>query len=406
MHTVIFDSPSSLAHIGRSAFVECKKLQSISIPSTVTTLSVHAFQKCISLRSLVFEAPSSLTVLESYAFGFCYSLTSVTIPETVKTLNISAFGFNKGLKSVISLIKEPSYMQYDVFTALDKTKCALVIPPGTTDLYKSAGLWGSFTSVFELMSEGDSIEKDGLQYTIDELVLSEFGSQVTLTGAASFQGTMLPAEINYGGLNYDVVAIGDSVFETNTLSSPLVIPNKVKSIGSYAFNTSKRLTHLRLPASLTSIGKNAFGACNCLWSITVDAATPPVLGADVFLQVDKSDCVLYVPFTSLEAYKSAPQWGDFATILAWDASDVTFPDSSPVKLYPGRVTDLVTLGPDVDTRYQQLVVYSVTGVKVMEHKPESSIVTLDLSRLSSGVYLMHCVAGDGKPGKTLRFLKE
>jgi hypothetical protein len=52
-----------------------------------------------------------------------------------------------------------------------------------------------------------------------------------------------------------------------------------------------------------------------LTSITSEALTPPTLNNDVFGYVDKS-IPLYVPGSSILAYKSADQWKDFTNILS------------------------------------------------------------------------------------------
>ena len=58
------------------------------------------------------------------------------------------------------------------------------------------------------------------------------------------------------------------------------------------------------------IYNNAFDNCSSLTSITVNATTPPYLGSSAF---EGSTCPIYVPAESVNAYKSAYSWIDYAS---------------------------------------------------------------------------------------------
>ena len=49
-----------------------------------------------------------------------------------------------------------------------------------------------------------------------------------------------------------------------------------------------------------------------LTNVTVEAITPPSLGHSVFLDTSSS-LVIYVPAESVEAYKTATNWSDYAS---------------------------------------------------------------------------------------------
>lgn len=82
------------------------------------------------------------------------------------------------------------------------------------------------------------------------------------------------------------------------------------SIGVYAFYGFSGLTNVTIPSGITSIGGWAFSGCTGLNYITMEATTPPILGTDVF--VDTNNCPIYVPCDSVEAYKTATTWIDYA----------------------------------------------------------------------------------------------
>ncbi len=97
---------SALTSIGDYAFQRCKSIPQVSIPCTVTTLGVSAFNTCEALKTVTFEKNSStgkasLATIGSYAFKKCYVLESVTIPDSVTAINKEAFHSCSGLKTLI-----------------------------------------------------------------------------------------------------------------------------------------------------------------------------------------------------------------------------------------------------------------------------------------------------------------
>ena len=64
-------------------------ITSVTIPNSVTTIGVGAFQGCSGLTSLTI--PNSVTTIGWGAFECCSGLTSVTIPNSVTTIGEMTF---------------------------------------------------------------------------------------------------------------------------------------------------------------------------------------------------------------------------------------------------------------------------------------------------------------------------
>ena len=84
--------------IQQEAFYNCRTLQTIIIPDSVTSIGDDAFLLCISLTSVTI--PNSVTSIRSSAFAHCSSLTSVTIPDSVVSIGYRAFEQCSSLTSV------------------------------------------------------------------------------------------------------------------------------------------------------------------------------------------------------------------------------------------------------------------------------------------------------------------
>lgn len=138
-------------------------------------------------------------------------------------------------------------------------------------------------------------------------VIQENGDSV-LTGSetSQYRGTMATANIGTG-----VTSIAVSAFFNCTSLTSVTIGSSVTSIGTNAFDNCSSLTSVIIPNSVTSIGRKAFSRCSSLTSVTILATTPPTLG-DVSAFYNTNNCPIYVPDASVDAYKAAPNWRQYA----------------------------------------------------------------------------------------------
>lgn len=179
-----------------------------------------------------------------------------------------------------------------------------------------------------------------------------------------------------------VTSLGNNAFDSCGLLTSITIPSSVTTIGNNAFQSCKGLTSLTIPSSVTTIGSYAFYACNGLTSITISngvtsidgqafgdckglktltipssvtnigsnivagttyhlqsfvvlSTTPPTLGNKGF---NNSDCKIYVPAESVDAYKAATNWSDYASRI-YPIQQVATVDGNPVYNYDLGNTD-------------------------------------------------------------------
>lgn len=67
------------------------EIASVSIPSSVTKISYQAFMGCNDLKEVIIKDDSSLTIIDNAAFSSCLSLETIFIPSSVTTFGNGVF---------------------------------------------------------------------------------------------------------------------------------------------------------------------------------------------------------------------------------------------------------------------------------------------------------------------------
>ena len=107
------------------------------------------------------------------------------------------------------------------------------------------------------------------------------------------------------------VTIGSGAFYNCYSLTSISIPQGVTSIINDAFRACSSLTSISIPQGVTSIGNYAFNSCLCMAIYRFYSTTPPTIQSGAFGSIP-SDCIIYVPAESVEAYKAATNWSTYA----------------------------------------------------------------------------------------------
>ena len=207
LKTVIVSADTTIPD---SAFSGCSTIESITIPTTTTSIGTNAFKNCAALKRLnsttdgKFNIPEGITEISSYAFYKCDSLVEITIPANVTS--IGGYVFNGCVQ--IESVTFDANSKLETIGAYAFANCTL----------------------------------------IEELQLP---ATLTAIGDYAFSGCTLLEKVNSNTEGY------------------LTLPASVTSIGSYAFSNLDLITNVVVPNTVTSIGQYAFYGCDAIESITL-----------------------------------------------------------------------------------------------------------------------------------------
>ena len=357
--------PSSLTSIGKFAFSYCSGLTSITLPSSLTSIEGNAFFSCSGLETREYKGtieqwlsidfgsswisgpshtfivngeeltnlvvPEGVTSIGDSAFYGCSGLTSITLPSSLTSIGKSAFNGCRALTEInYNAVSVSELAEYGngVFSYAGQDGDGIIVNFGEgvkhipNHLFVPTNAYGSPTS------------------NTPNIKVVNFSSTVTSIGNYAFYGCSALTEINYNAVSVSNLKTRNGVFSyagqdgdgiivnfgegvenipaylfgaySSTSSDPNIkvvnFSSTVTSIGERAFSYCRGLTSITLPSSLTSIGRYAFKGCSGLTTIRIEATTPPTLGISVI----PSNATIEVPSASVDAYKTADDWSDYA----------------------------------------------------------------------------------------------
>lgn len=281
------DIPDSVISIGGSAFYNCSSLTSATIGNGVTSIGRETFRGCSGLTSI--GIPNSVTSIDNYAFYQCSGLTSITIPSSVTSIGHYAFSFTPWWNSYSANTNN----RYGNIIYINNVAYVAVSSGITSATFKDSTI-GIGKYAFESCSRLRSID---------------IPSSITGISDYAFYNCSGLTSVTIGS---GVTTISDSAFSDCKKLKSVTIPNSVTSIGGSAFGYCSGLTSVTIGSGVTSIsGYGAFYNCSSLTSVTINAVTPPTLGSSVF--GNTNNCPIYVPSGSVDTYKAASGWSNYAT---------------------------------------------------------------------------------------------
>ena len=263
------------------------------------------FMGCTSLTSI--KTPQSVTEIGERSFSGCTALTEVGSLENVEGLGRWAFADTQ-ISGELSLPNLKS-VKYGAFSNTLITKAS------------NLGIISSTGAMFE-----------GCKKLV-EVILPDTCTSIsgpTFKGCSDLQKVIFPSSVNsigeeafYECKKLDITfnapnleTLGAKVF---MLSGIVAVNNlgRIKVLKLRTFQQCESLETVFLPSTLEKIeGYAVFYGCPSLKSVVIYATTPPQLEySNSFSDggISKGTGYIYVPDESVEAYKTATNWSDYAS---------------------------------------------------------------------------------------------
>ena len=258
-------------------------LGTITLDGDIQYLGDRAFYGCNTLATITL--PESITEIGVQTFEGCAALGSINMPN-VKWIGGRAFVDCLNLKKLYG-----QYVSSDNKSVIDDNCLVKVVPAGITKFDVPQGI--------TVINSGAFIQCKSLV----EVTLPE---SVKRIGSAAFGDCENLNKIN---IPSGVTKLPYQIFYNCTSLASCTIPDGVTHIGGYAFYGTA-ITTITIPASVTNIDSMAFFSVNNVYCMPT---TPPTLAMPVFMGGEGSK--IYVPASSVDAYKAADGWSDYAGII-------------------------------------------------------------------------------------------
>lgn len=230
---VVFDGTNHLKMISSDVFLNCSKLETFTVPKTVTTIASGAFKGTQGLKTVEFENGSVLERIGTGAFADC-GITHITLPESIK------------------LIQE---LAFDHCTNLTEIK----LPKNLQEVQK-----GAFNFCENLLKF--IVDSDNKKYSTLDGMLCDIKKEVL------------------------------HVFPAGKANSKYTLVPYFKKVEAYCFYGSNKVTNITFPKTVTEIGTHAIALCNKLKSLSfMGEDNVPTLNENIMYESgNKKNVTIYV----------------------------------------------------------------------------------------------------------------
>ena len=237
--------PSTIGSIG--GFGDCDQLETIELPSSVTSFAPYAFYGCDYLRTVYLHG-TSFMMIPAGVFESCQRLESVfidaTTPPYIKEDPVEGGTFGYGPTLCNNYFK-------------------VYVPASAFDTYKVASGWSYLYSEGHLAAYRPSQANNEIWYTVID---GKTGRNVDFRSITDVYDPGEQESIEYDEVNgvwvatflFDLPAIPDQAFQDESDLKTIILPASVTSIGDDAFASCSNLESVTFPDGLQTIGENAF----------------------------------------------------------------------------------------------------------------------------------------------------
>ncbi len=281
----------SVAELANDVFKSYSKLESVKLPSSLVTISDHAFDQCRSLTGIdlpeglksitrfAFQGsglkhvklPSTLTWLGGSVFKDCSDLESFECDEQKANFNIYQYVLANCTKlSSVKLGEGIEWIEENAFAGCTALQ-TIDIPSTVTNIQNNAFRNCSNLRTAHVYAPRDeiTIEEGAFPATTRIVYIGDYeyvqnGNGYTITKGRHQNGALSVPETIKG---LPVTALGDGAFAETGITS-LTLDDRITDLGANVFSGCTKLKTVVLNKHISAIDESAFRGCTALTSVT------------------------------------------------------------------------------------------------------------------------------------------
>lgn len=229
--------PASVIGIATACFIDCVKLEEVTLYDNLRYFGIQAFYNCQNLRS-------------------------ISLPIATSEINGGAFYLCNKLESIYTLSEDPATVN-DAFDDDTLKRATLYVVRDSLQTFKSHEEWSRFSKIRPI----NDICPEGTNFMFranSERTATLISASSNPTGAIS-----IPDTIQANGNTYKVTRIGRESLEDCEDITSVQLPDSIESIGYHAFSGCTSIKKLELPQQLRVIENEAFSHCVNLTTLSI-----------------------------------------------------------------------------------------------------------------------------------------
>ena len=353
---------NDLKKIKSSAFKNCQLLKDFKLGQNLEIIEKYSFSNCKSISEI--KCPQQLIQINDYAFSGCSKIKKITIEENNGGSGYrrqiledwSAGHYVSNYKNYIFEVKAGDKIVFDYYADCHYGSFLYIALNGKEIIHEDGYTKSYYVHTFteaqkvtlqielhhHLNSDGWSSAKvynieigNNCRLSLGSNGKSSLFSDCELDEVYIGRKIVFPTSSDEGHSPFALITslksatisnkeniLPSKLFYGCTNLSNVILDDNTEIIGDLSFYGCSRINHFEIGSKVTKIGEEAFSGCDGLTKLVCYAENPPVCGTYAIGGINKFNCTLYVPETSIADYKTAEQWKEFWNIQSLDPTNI------------------------------------------------------------------------------------
>lgn len=321
INKLVWEEGSKCTKIGQNSFARTS-IKELTLPTTLQEIAMNAFQNNRDITTLEIPETANPLTIRASAFKEWTALETLVIPSTVSTIESEVFGSASSLKTIVSN-NENYPVLGNALVDINKGRLLRGVVGATIDERVTRIDGYAFDKLpLEEIEIPDTVTEIGIQafsYTnLKNVVIPESVTKIepqAFTRCYNLQSITLPSKLveiptylcaycyvlDNIVIPSSVEVIGDSAFRSNYALSSVEFNDKIKTINKDAFASCTALTSVVVPNTVTTLGNGAFKECSELSSVIL-SSNLTTLEANLFRNTAITEIVIPDSVTKITSY--------------------------------------------------------------------------------------------------------